>query len=127
MHPVTTPAKQAYFEQVWHFVRKVPAGKVVTYGQIAQSLPEPDDTFADEHYASAAQLVGSAMTACPEDVPWHRVINSQGRVSNRPDSDQQRLLLEAEGVHFFQGRLSLDDYQWHGEDRSDKPEQQRLF
>ena len=120
-------ARQVYFEQVWHFVRQVPYGKVVTYGQIAQALPHTENLEFGEKMVSPSQLVGGAMAACPEDVPWHRVINSQGKVSNRPDMDRQQQLLKAEGVQFYQGRLSLNEYQWHGDEHVKKPIQHSLF
>ena len=124
---VLSPAKQAYFEQVWAFVRKVPYGKVVTYGQVAKALLELKELALEEEAVSASQLVGNAMAGCPEDVPWHRVINSQGKVSTRSDADRQQLLLEAEGLRFYQGRLSLDECQWHSDDQADKPRQHSLF
>ena len=99
--------KQAYFELVWNFVRQVPSGYVVTYGQIAQSLPAPPALALDEEAVSVSRLVGSAMAACTADVPWHRVINAQGKVSHRANTDKQIQLLEAEGLSFAQGRIDL--------------------
>ena len=122
-----TPGKQAYFEQVWEFVRTVPHGRVVTYGQIAQSLPAPLDNVLNEQEVSASRLVGSAMGACPADVPWHRVINAQGKVSNRADATRQLQLLEAEGLCFLQGRIDLNEHQWHGVDQPERPKQHQLF
>lgn len=122
-----SPHKQAYFEEVWQFVRRVPCGKVVTYGQIAQSLPEPPPLPQEEQAVSTSRLVGSAMASCPADVPWHRVINAQGKVSNRPDANRQIQLLESEGLCFMQGRINLDEYQWRGPNHEDAPKQHRLF
>ncbi|OED40787.1 hypothetical protein AB833_11035 [Chromatiales bacterium (ex Bugula neritina AB1)] len=122
-----SPARQHYFEQVWVYVRNVPFGKVVTYGQIARALPGSIDPALEDQGISDSQLVGIAMAACPEDVPWHRVINAQGRVSTRPDSNQQEALLEAEGIRFHHGRLSLDEYQWFDTETADKPQQHSLF
>lgn len=119
--------KQAYYELVWNFVRQVPSGYVVTYGQIAQSLPAPPPLALDEQAISVSRLVGSAMAACPADVPWHRVINAQGKVSNRANADKQVQLLEAEGLCFAQGRIDLHECQWHGPDHADRPKQQPLF
>ena len=119
--------KQAYYELVWNFVRQVPSGCVVTYGQIAQSLPAPPPLALDEQAISVSRLVGSAMAACPADVPWHRVINAQGKVSNRANADKQVQLLEAEGLCFAQGRIDLHECQWHGPDHADRPKQQPLF
>lgn len=111
-------------------MRQVPYGKVVTYGQIAKVVPEPPDLDFNEKAVSAARLVGSAMAACPQDVPWHRVINAQGSVSSRADGSKvgkQMQLLEAEGLLFIQGRIDLLQYQWHGADHVEPPVQQQLF
>lgn len=120
-------SQQAYYEQVWNLVRDVPRGKVVTYGWIAKSLPEPASPELDEQSFSVARLVGSAMAASPADVPWHRVINAQGRVSSWADAGKQIRLLEAEGVCFVQGRADLNEHQWHGSDQADPPRQHQLF
>lgn len=97
----------SFFKQVYGLVRQIPPGKVATYGQIAALLGNP----------RGARAVGWAMRACPKDVPWHRVINSQGRISERGrhpyDVDLQRAMLEAEGVAFeHSGRVDLSIYQW---------------
>lgn len=119
--------RQTYYEQVWKFVRQVPVGKVVTYGQIAQSLPKPQAFDMDDVEVSIARLVGSAMAASPADVPWHRVINSQGKVSGRAEAATQVQLLEAEGLRFFKGRIDLTEHQWHGPNSVEQPMQHRLF
>jgi methylated-DNA-protein-cysteine methyltransferase-like protein len=107
------------FARIYDAIRKVPRGRVVTYGQIAAAIGFP------RH----ARLVGRALRSLPEptDVPWHRVVNASGAVSRRPsDSDQlQRLLLEAEGIEFGPaGRLSLDAFQW--DDPTDRPSRRRV-
>ena len=57
------------------------------------------------------------MAACPEDVPWQRVINSQGRISLRPGSENQRRLLEEEGVEFnASDRVDFARFGWNGPD-----------
>lgn len=121
--------QQAYFDEVWNFVRQVPRGKVVTYGQIAQALPKPQEI--DFHFngktVSIAQLVGNALAICPEDVPWHRVINAQGKVSSRAGASQQLQLLNEEGLNFTQGRIDLNQYQWQGPNGVNHPMQQQLF
>ncbi len=86
-------------------VRRVPRGRVVTYGQVAALVGAP----------RAARAVGQAMRVCPAGVPWHRVVNGQGAVSRRGDGSgalSQRLLLEGEGVRFVRGRIDLDRYRW---------------
>ncbi len=70
-----------------------------------------------DYEAWSARWVGGAMAACPDDVPWHRVINSQGKISLRRGVGymRQRELLEAEGVIFDQReRVDLDRYEWFG-------------
>ncbi len=94
--------RTAFFKAVWALVRQVPAGKVATYGQIGALIPLPDGVKEDDYKAFRARWVGQAMAGCPEDVPWQRVINSEGKVSPRPGAEMQRQLLEAEGITFDQ-------------------------
>jgi len=62
-----------------------------------------------------ARWVGGAMAACPEGVPWQRVINSQGKISARQGAREQRQLLEAEGVTFdARERVDLSRFGWAG-------------
>ncbi len=96
-----------FFERVYQVVRQIPPGKVATYGQIARLLGEPH----------AARTVGWALRASDSsDIPWHRVINAQGRISaagRRVEGDLQRAMLEDEGIRFDgAGRIDLDVYQW---------------
>lgn len=99
-----------FYEQVYTFVRQVPQGMVVTYGQVATLLGSP----------RAARAVGYALRFLPagSDVPWHRVINHRGQISQRtpPESPLlQRLLLEAEGVVFDAADcVDLARYRWRG-------------
>ena len=94
------PDRMVYHTRVWEIVRQIPPGKVATYGQIAAMISPPGG-MADHDYASwGARWVGGAMAACPQDVPWQRVINSQGKISLRRGSQEQRALLESEGVMF---------------------------
>ena len=69
------------------------------------------------------------MAACPDDVPWQRVINSQGKISPRPGgAEKQRLLLEQEGVEFdAKDRVDFKKYGWKGSDEVDEPRQESLF
>jgi methylated-DNA-protein-cysteine methyltransferase-like protein len=68
--------------------------------------------------------VGGAMAACPDDVPWQRVIHSQGKVSERAGAQKQRQLLEAEGILFdAKDRMDLKKYGWSGKDEEDIPQQ----
>jgi methylated-DNA-protein-cysteine methyltransferase-like protein len=121
------PDKQAYYEQVWHLARQIPHGMVATYGQIGQLLPAPAEVDLEEYKAFAPRWVGSAMAACPDDVPWQRVINAQGKISERPGADRQRRLLEGEGIPFVNDKIDLKTYQWRGPGQADEPRQARLF
>jgi methylated-DNA-protein-cysteine methyltransferase-like protein len=72
---------------------------------------------ANEYRAVGARWVGAAMAACPDDVPWQRVINAQGKVSVRRGGGEQlqRHLLEEEGVAFDdRDRVDLKQYGWSG-------------
>ena len=112
----------AYRERVYAIVRQIPRGKVMTYGQIA--------AIAGEGYT--ARTVGYVMHGAGDDVPWQRVINSQGKCSTGrltiPLNLQQELL-EAEGVAFkLSGKCDLSEYLWYpaGSEPADD-EQIRLF
>jgi len=89
-------------------VRRIPKGRVATYGQVAELAGFPRQP----------RLVGYALHSLPGDsgVPWHRVINARGEVSLRTGSGWDRLqraLLEDEGVEFdLRGRVSLARYRW---------------
>jgi methylated-DNA-protein-cysteine methyltransferase-like protein len=114
---VTRPDKLIFNNLVWDTVRKIPHGQVATYGQIAGLIQPPGGVKEQTYKAFGARWVGSAMAACPEDVPWHRVINAQGKISLRSTSGAgiQRELLESEGVNFDErGRINLKQYQWDG-------------
>ena len=96
------------YVRIYDVVRRIPNGRVATYGQIATLAGIPGH----------ARQVGYAMAALPEDsrVPWHRVVNARGMISLRTDrgyAQMQRILLESEGVTFDAcGRLSLERYRW---------------
>ena len=117
----TSPPNPELFKaQVWAMVRKIPPGKVATYGQIAALLPPPAGMSPDDYRAWGARWVGGAMAACPPDVPWQRVINAQGKISLRPGggAQAQRELLEDEGVFFdARERIDLKKYVWAGPDQ----------
>jgi methylated-DNA-protein-cysteine methyltransferase-like protein len=111
------PDRNEFNALVWQLVRQIPPGKVSTYGQIADLIPPPGGMSVADYRAWGARWVGGAMAACPDDVPWQRVINSQGKISLRKGGGhiKQRQLLEAEGVIFDQKeRVDLDRYAWPG-------------
>ncbi len=122
------PNPQAYYAQVWDLVRQVPYGKVATYGQIAKMLPPPMGVEIEAYTAFAPRWVGGAMAACPDDVPWQRVINSKGEISERAGAERQRLLLEQEGVQFDEkNRVDLKKYGWSGQSGEPNAGQPSLF
>ena len=121
------PNQQLYFEQVWAIVQQIPSGRVATYGQVSKMLPQPESISAEDFQMSASRWVGMAMAASPKDVPWHRVLNAQGKISHLAGAGEQKELLEQEGVLFFNDKLDLNEYQWRGPGLSDEPEQGRLF
>lgn len=95
------------FARIARVVRRVPRGRVATYGQVARLAGLP----------RGARQVGYALHALPSGsvVPWHRVINAGGRISLPPEAGgiEQRLRLLAEGITVTEaGRVSLARYQW---------------
>ena len=127
MKQVHPPDEQAYNKQVWGLARQIPYSYVATYGQIAKLIPPPNGIASEDYQAFGPRWVGNAMAACPIDVPWQRVINSQGKISDRPGAQQQRRLLEDEGILFKKDKIDLKVYQWNGPDKEQKPRQKRLF
>ena len=81
---VSPPKREEFNHRVWSLVRQIPPGKVCTYGQIAALLGPPPGIDPKSYLSFGARWVGGAMSDCPQDVPWQRVINSQGKVSLRP-------------------------------------------
>ena len=97
------------YERIYAVIRRIPKGRVATYGQIADLAGLPGH----------ARQVGYALYALREGstVPWHRVVNAQGRLSLGrviPEGDvEQRIRLEIEGVEFdAEGRIALGRFQW---------------
>jgi len=114
-HFSSSPNTQAFNEKVWEIVRQIPPGKVTSYGQIAAMIPPPDGMDPKSYDSFAARWVGGAMAVCPNDVPWQRVINSQGKLSLRAGVEQQRELLMDEGVFFNdRGRVDFKKFGWQG-------------
>jgi methylated-DNA-protein-cysteine methyltransferase-like protein len=92
------------YERIWNAVRNIPRGRVASYGRIA--------TLAD--LDGHARMVGYALHSLKpaSDVPWHRVINAQGRISlPGPIARTQRRLLETEDIKFSpDGRINMKKY-----------------
>ncbi len=100
-------ARSSNYRRIYAVVRRIPEGRVATYGQVAAEAGLPGH----------ARQVGYALHAAgDESVPWHRVINAQGRVSPRAEpgwEGYQRHLLEEEGVEFSdRGAVDLKRYRW---------------
>jgi len=100
------------YDSIYSVVRRVPAGKVATYGQISRIVGR-----------CSAQMVGFALAALANQhddlgVPWQRVINAKGKVSPHGfgmGTAIQRTLLEEEGVVFdLEGVVDFEKYGWDG-------------
>lgn len=98
----------SFFEEVYAAVKTIPYGKVCSYGQVALMTGHP----------GAARQVGWALSGLQpgNDIPWHRVINAQGKISlkGRGDiADLQKHLLEKEGVIFdINDKINMETYQY---------------
>ena len=94
------------FEKIYDTVRKIPFGKVATYGQIARMVGNP----------RLSRVVGYAMHSAPEDVPCQRVVNRFGDLADAFEpfgKETHRMLLEIEGVEFTaDGCVNLEKYLW---------------
>ena len=110
MRPSTTDkeiTKSEFSYQVKQLIKAIPHGKVATYGQIASQAGN----------SRASRQVAWILHSCSEkdDLPWHRVINSKGRISLPPQEgyETQKKLLELEGIEFREnGSIDLDMYIW---------------
>ena len=100
------PPRVSRYQLIWRVVRRVPYGRVATYGQIARIAG----------FDGLARQVGYALHAMPRnsDIPWHRIINSQGRISlSGPTARLQQKLLQSEGIRFLpSGKVDLKKFQW---------------
>jgi methylated-DNA-protein-cysteine methyltransferase-like protein len=90
----------------------------MTYGGIAACIEPPENMDPLAYDRIKARWVGYALKECPQDVPWHRVINARGQISARPGHDFQRTLLEEEGIIFGKSsRIDLKRYNWKPPER----------
>jgi methylated-DNA-protein-cysteine methyltransferase-like protein len=101
--------EHSFYRAVWSVVAEIPQGHVLTYGDVARLAGK----------RGAARRVSQALRRAPRsmNLPWHRVINAQGRISFPVDSSgwkRQKELLEAEGVVFLNGRVDLDSFGYRG-------------
>jgi methylated-DNA-protein-cysteine methyltransferase related protein len=91
------------FPAVWKLVRRIPRGRVATYGQLSLMI--------DRRLTPVG--IGWAIRAAAGDIPWQRVVNSKGGIStDNEHPGLQRSLLEAEGVEFDGDAIDLARYQW---------------
>ncbi len=105
------PAQEPLYERIYAMVRRIPPGRVTTYGRIAALVG-----------GCTARMVGYALAALKRgtapDVPWQRVINAQGKVSVHGDgigNAMQRAILEQEGVVFdARDRVDFEQFGWLG-------------
>jgi methylated-DNA-protein-cysteine methyltransferase-like protein len=102
------PLASSSLRRIYATVSRIPKGRVATYGQLAALAGLP----------RRARLVGHALRVLPADspVPWHRVVNAQGKISPRGDllghEELQAHLLRREGVRLEGSALSLERYRW---------------
>ena len=92
---------------IWQTICAIPPGRIATYGQVAELAG----------LKGMARYVGYALSCLPpgSTVPWHRVVNAQGRISFAPGCDQAREQTErlrAEGVVVNKGKITLRHYRW---------------
>jgi methylated-DNA-protein-cysteine methyltransferase-like protein len=93
------------YEDIYEVVRAIPRGRVATYGQVAELAG----------IAGQPRRVGYALSALTpaSGVPWQRVINAKGEISNAASEKLQRRLLKEDGIKFDKaGRIPLDKYRW---------------
>lgn len=98
-----------WYQSVWKVVSEIPSGHVLTYGEVARLSGMP----------RAARRVSQALRRAPSGIklPWHRVINAQGKISFPEDSSgwqKQKDLLEGEGVIFLKGKVNLERFGYRG-------------
>ena len=93
--------------KIWHIVAMIPQGRVASYGKIADYAGLP----------GRARYVSKALKAAPEHLhlPWHRVINSQGKISFAVHStpfQEQMELLRIEGIEVNRGKIKMSKFEW---------------
>jgi len=96
-----------FSSQIISVIKRIPKGKVATYGQIAAMAGNPRGARA------VIWLLHSS--SGKEKLPWHRVINGKGMISLKPGQgyEKQRIMLESEGVEFdLYGKIDLERYRW---------------
>lgn len=105
--PISASRKTGSYARIYAVVRRIPRGRVATYGQVA-SLAGLSGHARQVGYALHALTGATAL-------PWQRVVNAAGAISLRPMNGgiSQRLLLEKEGIRFDgRGRIPLERFRW---------------
>ena len=94
------------FPAIYELVREIPKGEVASYGMVASLIS-----------GATARIVGYAMAGTPEgqNIPWQRVINAAGKISDRDGADRHRKCLEGDGIIFTKsGKVTWATYRWSG-------------
>lgn len=104
-----SPDFDTWVKSVWQVVQGIPRGHVLTYGEVARLAG----------MSRAARRVSQAMRRAPRDMnlPWHRVVNAQGKISFPEDSSgyrEQKNRLQDEGIVFIKGKIDLDRHGYRG-------------
>ena len=98
-------SRNSFFDKVYEIVARVPYGRVVSYGQIARMLGNPQ----------AARTVGWALSVCPDTLPWQRVVKADGTIAGGGFAELRRSMLIEEGVTFQpDGRIDMEACEWDG-------------
>lgn len=101
---------ESFTERVIHIIQRIPAGKVMTYGQIGQLAGSP---------RGARQVVRILHSSSKKHgLPWHRVINAKGEIGIKAEgaAEHQKAMLESEGIKFTgRNTIDLEAYRYHPE------------
>ena len=112
------PHIEDFYARVWEIVSRIPRGKVASFGQIAKMLRPPAGADSETYLEYGPLWVSNAVAESPNEVPWQRVVNSKGEITDRDPVQAKRhqLMLEDEGVQFNpRGRIDMKKYGWNGQ------------
>jgi len=100
-------SQTSFFDKVYAIVARIPYGRVISYGQIARMLGNP----------RGARTVGWALSACPEGLPWQRVVKADGYIAEGEFAELRRSMLIEEGIPFLtEWRVDISVCEWDGGD-----------
>ena len=105
------------WEPVYRLVKRIPRGRVLSYGAVAKAV----------RLRGGARTAGHAMAACPSGrgIPWHRVLGAGGKLLIRePYASLQRKLLESEGVEMTERRVNMKRHEWNVARSKKQPKKQ---